>query len=609
MRLDSLRREYPGVPLMALTATANEKVVQDAIRNLGMRNEFRYKSSFNRPNLHYEVRKKDSKTIDQIAEYIASKPRESGVIYCLSRKDCEKMSEAIQKKLNEKPGCRGVRVSFYHAELDAHERERRHREWSNSRISVLCATVAFGMGIDKPDVRYVIHYSMPKSITHYYQESGRAGRDSEQADCILYYQYKDKSILENLILKGSNNPYGQAARRQVDQLYTCVRYCEDSFRCRRTMQLEFFGERFDREKCGKTCDNCRADRVPDRRNMTNVARDILQLLSDMQTQKKNGVTLNQLIEIYRGSKSQQLVKFLDTSRLKGYGGGKSFKKFELDRVAHSMIFERVIIETSVQNQQGFASDYVQLGEKAADIQAGRQQFFVEFPKDKPKADTGKENTVEGKNTRKKKAVPGSKDPRPRRKSPASVATNANGTIVIDDSDGSDNDLSVPVFTSGEKKKDGNRSLLPQSDTQKLLDLVKKLVTNWTEEERALGNNVFYWNIMSNSAMKSIAEQVPMTIEDLTGTVALGENIIKEYGERIVKVVRNFVASNDLESYLSRRPAKRAKIAEPKNLPPLEKNRIQIQDDDDSEDEFDTGIDFSAIDCELDKTVQNKSKFF
>lgn len=593
MRLDCLRRDYPGVPLMALTATANEKVVKDAIRNLGMRNEFRYRSSFNRPNLHYEVRKKDSKTVDHIAEYIASKPKDSGVVYCLSRKDCEKTSEALQKKLREKSNCRGIRVSFYHAELDAHERERRHREWSNGRISVLCATVAFGMGIDKPDVRYVIHYSMPKSITHYYQESGRAGRDGERADCILYYQYKDKSILENLIMKGSNNPYSQATRRRVDQLYTCVRYCEDAFRCRRTMQLEFFGERFEREKCGKTCDNCRAERVADRRDMTIVARNILQLLLDMQMQKKNGVTLNQLSEIYRGSKSQQLVKFLDTSRLKGYGAGKFYRKFELDRIVHSMIFERVLTETSVQNQQGFASDYVQLGENAADIQTGRKPFFVEFPKDKPKS-CGKENNAEEKNSRKKKGASAKKTTRARGQSPPKAAPSANNTVIIE-SDGSDIDLAMPVFKSGEKKKITSPSLLPHSETQKLQELMKKLVTNWAEEERALGNNVFYWNIMANSAMKSIAEQAPMTIEELKTTVALGENIIKEYGERIVKVVRNFVTSNNLESHLSRRPAKRAKTDESEKPPARGKVRVRVEDE--SDDDFDVP-DLSGIELNI-----------
>jgi len=145
-QLDIFRREYPDVPLMALTATANEKVVDDAIRVLGMRDPYRYVSSFNRPNLHYEVRPKDGKTVEAIASYIASRPRDSGVVYCLSRKDCENLSEKLQEHLNSRPDCRGVRVSYYHADLDSFERERRHREWSNGQCSVLCATIAFGMG-------------------------------------------------------------------------------------------------------------------------------------------------------------------------------------------------------------------------------------------------------------------------------------------------------------------------------------------------------------------------------------------------------------------------------------------------------------------------------
>ena len=138
-----------------LTATANEKVVKDAIKALGMRNPFKSQSSFNRVNLNYDVRKKDSKVVDTIADYIAQRPQDCGVIYCLSRKNCEEVSEKLQRKLNDK-GCGRVRVSFYHAELDAAERERRHHAWSGGRISVLCATVAFGMGIDKPGKDYLL---------------------------------------------------------------------------------------------------------------------------------------------------------------------------------------------------------------------------------------------------------------------------------------------------------------------------------------------------------------------------------------------------------------------------------------------------------------------
>ena len=130
---------------MALTATANQKVVEDAIRVLGMKDAFLYRSSFNRPNLAYEVRKKDGKTIDVMAEYVASRRHESGVIYCLSRKDCETVCDKLQAKLREK-NCGNVGVSFYHAELDPHDRKQRHHAWSTGKISVLCATIAFGMG-------------------------------------------------------------------------------------------------------------------------------------------------------------------------------------------------------------------------------------------------------------------------------------------------------------------------------------------------------------------------------------------------------------------------------------------------------------------------------
>jgi bloom syndrome protein len=142
-QLGILRREYPQVPLMALTATANKRVVKDAIKCLGMRNPYEYHDSFNRPNLHYEVRKKDGKSIEVMAEYIAKRKKDSGVIYCLSRKDCETVSAKIQEKLQEK-GQGNVRVSFYHADLDPVERARRHHAWSNGTISVLCATIAFG---------------------------------------------------------------------------------------------------------------------------------------------------------------------------------------------------------------------------------------------------------------------------------------------------------------------------------------------------------------------------------------------------------------------------------------------------------------------------------
>jgi bloom syndrome protein len=486
-----LRREYPQVPLMALTATANEKVVNDAIRCLGMRNEYRYRSSFNRPNLKYEVRKKDGKSIDVMADYIFKRSHDSGVIYCLSRKDCETVSNKLQEKLREK-GRGNVKVSFYHAELDADERARRHHAWSNGVISVLCATIAFGMGIDKPDVRYVIHYSMPKSITHYYQESGRAGRDGEDADCILFYAYKDKRVLEGMIMKSSNNPYNQSTRRKIDQLYTCLRYCENEFLCRRTMQLEFFGENFDRSKCGKTCDNCKAGRDAERRDLSSVAIDILTLLAEISNQRNGrGVTMVQLTEVFRGTKSKGATKFLQVGLLKKYGAGSKYSKADLDRITHAMVYEMILLESSEQNGGGFSSDYVRPGQFANVVQNGQRKFFVDFPKSIAKQAKGKENNPSS--AKKKEAKTPTK--KPTALQGRTVKTSKGKLYISEGSDDSDDNESLGEAASsrtvGSKSSaQSDQSLLPKEYTLKLVQRIKKLVTMWADEERMAGNNVF-----------------------------------------------------------------------------------------------------------------------
>jgi len=262
------------------------------------------------------------------------------------------------------------------------------------------------MGIDKPDVRYVMHYSMPKSITHYYQESGRAGRDGMNADCILFYAYKDKQVLEGMIRKSSTNKYSSATRRKIDQLYSCLRYCEDEFECRRTLQLQFFGENFDPSNCNKTCDNCRAGLVAENRSVTNETREILQLLSSVNSQNRN-CTLLSLSELWRGSKNKQHTKFLLTSSLNGYGGGSKLSKSDVDRIMHSLVFENILEETAQQaGASGFAADYVQPGSKAQSVVAGTSQVFVRFAQKKgpeKKATTKKKKDSATKTKAKKKS--------------------------------------------------------------------------------------------------------------------------------------------------------------------------------------------------------------
>jgi bloom syndrome protein len=484
---------------MALTATANEKVVNDAIRALGMKNEYRYRSSFNRPNLHYEVRKKDAKSIDEIADYVAARRNESGVIYCLSRKDCETTSQKLQEKLNEK-GCRGVRVSFYHAEVDDVERARRHHAWSNGQLNVLCATIAFGMGIDKPDVRYVIHYAMPKSITHYYQESGRAGRDGGKADCILFYNYKDKKVLEGMIRKASNNPNSQSTNRKIDQLYTCLRYCENEFLCRRTMQLEFFGETFERSKCKKTCDNCKSGREAEPRDLTDDALAMLQLLQSMLKQRGGhgvrGVTLLQLTELFRGSKSKSATKSLDVSKLLYVGAGKKYQKKEIDRIAHAMIYEKMLVEEQFQNAVGFNSDYVIPGEQANLLQHRQRRFILDFPKTVPKETTPAAKGTSAKKKGKDDSTPKAHDTKVAKAIVKKSATKSrqfksSQQVEIEsllDSD-SDSDFDDDARTVGIKSTT-TPSLFPQDKTKTLIDLINRLVGMWAEEEQIAGNKVF-----------------------------------------------------------------------------------------------------------------------
>jgi bloom syndrome protein len=484
---------------MALTATANEKVVNDAIRALGMKNEFRYRSSFNRPNLHYEVRKKDSKSVDEIAAYVAARRNESGVIYCLSRKDCETTSQKLEQKLNEE-GCRSVRVSFYHAELDDRERARRHHAWSNGQLNVLCATIAFGMGIDKPDVRYVIHYAMPKSITHYYQESGRAGRDGGTADCILYYSYKDKKVLEGMIRKGSNNPHCQSTNRKIDQLYTCLRYCENEFLCRRTMQLEFFGETFERNKCKKTCDNCKSGRVAEPKDLTEDAISILDLLESILQQRScRGVTMVQLTELFRGSKSKNAIKFLDVSKLRCIGAGKKYQKRDVDRIAHAMIYEKILVEEQIQNAVGFNSDYVTPGIQAPSIRNRQRRFILDFPKVSatPLLSKGNKEIKPKKNIIEQTDVKITHDKeKGKKKSATKIPTKSTSfkpsqRSIDEASKGSDSDSDFEIESRFIGMKSSiSRSLLPQVQAKKLIDLINRLVGMWAEEEQIAGNKVF-----------------------------------------------------------------------------------------------------------------------
>ena len=241
-KIRDIVKEIGLAPIIALTATATNKVRDDIKKNLGIQDAKDFKSSFNRPNLYYEVRPKTKNVDKDIIKFIKANPGKSGIIYCLSRKKVEELAEILQAN--------DISAMAYHAGMEAAARSKTQDAFIMEKIDVIVATIAFGMGIDKPDVRYVIHYDIPKSLEGYYQETGRAGRDEGEGQCIAFYNSKDVQKLEKFL---EGKPLAeQDIGRQL--LAETTAYCESSV-CRRKLLLHYFGENYEEDNCGN-CDNC-----------------------------------------------------------------------------------------------------------------------------------------------------------------------------------------------------------------------------------------------------------------------------------------------------------------------------------------------------------------
>ena len=300
-RIRPIINEIGKRPLIALTATATPKVQHDIQKNLGMTDATVFKSSFNRPNLYYEVRPKGANIDREIIKYIKANEGKSGIIYCLSRKKVEEFADILKAN--------GIKALPYHAGMDSQVRSANQDAFLMEQVDVIVATIAFGMGIDKPDVRYVIHYDIPKSLEGYYQETGRAGRDGGEGQCIAFYAYKDLQKLEKFM---QGKPVAEQEIGKQLLLETAA-YAETSV-CRRKVLLHYFGEEYSEENCGN-CDNC----LNPKKQVE--AKELLSAVLEVVSTLKEKFKADYVVNILVGNETSEIQSFKH-NELEVFGSGQ-----------------------------------------------------------------------------------------------------------------------------------------------------------------------------------------------------------------------------------------------------------------------------------------------
>ncbi|XP_073706264.1 recQ-like DNA helicase BLM [Garra rufa] len=473
-RLHELRRMFPNVPIMALTATATPRVQKDILNQLSMTRPQVFTMSFNRHNLKYSVLPKRPKKVDEeciqwIKKYY---PRDSGIVYCLSRNDCDTLADSLQRA--------GIAALAYHAGLSDSDREYVQNKWINQDgCQVMCATIAFGMGIDKPDVRYVIHASLPKSVEGYYQESGRAGRDGEISHCVLFYAYSDVIRIKRLIAMDKDGNQ-QSKATHINNLHSMVHFCENVAECRRIQLLAYFGEHtfntsFCKEHPEVICDNCARPHKYKSRNVTDDVKKIVKFVQENcekvgnrygKSAQQNRLTLNMLVEIFLGSKSARIQSGM-------FGVGGAYSKHNAERLFKKLVLDSVLMEDLYITNNGQAVAYISAGPKAMSVLGGYMQ--VEFVE-----------TESASSIRKHKAS---------------------------------------VIESVSKREEMVKKCL-----QELNDLCKKL-------GKIFG--IHYYNIFSTATLKKIAETLSSDPEVLLQIDGVTEDKLEKYGAEFIELLQKY----------------------------------------------------------------------
>lgn len=386
-RMGDFKIRYPDIPLMALTATANDSVLEDIMSNLKLTDVSIFKQSFNRKNLYYEVIPKDKKSTQIIADYLISRYKGmSAIVYCHSKTSCETVSEALRQF--------GISCHHYHAGMDLKTRNEIQNSWKYGKLQVICATVAFGMGIDKPDVRLICHYTLPRSIESFYQETGRAGRDGKYSHCLTLYSFRDVSKLRTLI---QEDPHltNEVRSLQLLKLDQMMLFCENQIQCRRTLLLDYFGEPFNSSGCKQMCDNCSLGRIlqtfENREDITSACRLILAFLSEF-----NGcrVSKSQIIDVFKGSRSSRTVRkgYMKSS---AYGTLKEYSRENIEKILYHMISLGYVDEYTTKNYSGFNMACLKLGSNSMMLSDRNNKVSVSYLKGSLQLATFSDSNISG----------------------------------------------------------------------------------------------------------------------------------------------------------------------------------------------------------------------
>ncbi len=328
-QLSRLRELLPDVPVAALTATATERVRADIVKHLKLREPEVFVASFNRPNLFYRVAPKDQ-PIKQITDFVRRRPLDGGIVYCATRATAERVAESLTT--------RGFPAVPYHAGLTAADRAKNQELFLRDEVRIVCATIAFGMGINKPNVRWVIHHDLPKNIEGYYQETGRAGRDGLPSDCLLLFTAGDAAKQNHFIDEISNAHEQRLARKQLRLM---IHYAECPT-CRRRELLEYFGEHFPAPNC-EACDNCIEPR--ESYNATTQAQKLLSCVYRVRQSGRFGVGLNHLIEILTGAETEKIRRWRH-DQLSTYGIGRDLSRPEWSAIGRELLRLGFLVQES-----------------------------------------------------------------------------------------------------------------------------------------------------------------------------------------------------------------------------------------------------------------------